>query len=115
MNCWREVPREGPGYPAASNPLVFPWVDEGLSSDRSKMEVNLYSFLTVFSDTLSQLLGAGVFQKSLLSHAWDLSHVSVTQRLAVDSSSPRLSVVRELAIHMNCVPATSLAEFYFRI
>lgn len=77
------------------------------------MEVNLSTFLMVFSDTLSQLLGAGVFHKSLLSHAWDLSHISVTQCMAVDSNSPCLSGVRDLATHMNRVPAISLAEFYF--
>lgn len=79
------------------------------------MGVYQSSFLMAFSDTLSQLLGAGVFQKSLLSHAWDLSPVSVTQCMSVDSNSPCLSVVRDLALHMNCVPVTSLAEFYFRI
>lgn len=57
---------------------MFSWVYEGLTSDKSKMEVKVSSFLMVFSDTLSQLLGAGVFQKSLLSHARDLGHTSVT-------------------------------------
>lgn len=79
------------------------------------MEVNLSSFLGVFSDTLSQLLGAGVFHKSLLSHIWDLGHISVTQCMAVDSNSPCLSGIRDLAIHMSHVPAVSLAEFYFHV
>lgn len=79
------------------------------------MEVNLFSFLMAFSGTLNQLLRAGVFQKSLLSHAGDLGHISVTQCVAVDSTSPCLSGVRDLTIHMNRVPVISLAEFCFCI
>lgn len=32
--------------------------------------------------------------------------------MAVDSNSPCLSDVRDLASHMNCVSVTSLAELY---
>lgn len=81
-----------------------------MTGQKWKLTCLLFSWFAV---TLYQLLGAGVFQKSLLSHAWDQGHVLVTQCMAVDSNSPCLSDVRDLAIHMNCAPVISLAGFYF--
>lgn len=106
-NCWREVPKEGPGCSAASLPPSCFFV---LSPQHQKMGIYPSSFLTVCSDTSSWALG--VFQKLFLSNSQDLGLISGTKCMVVDSNSPCLCDVRDLATHRNYVSVTSLAEFY---